>query len=858
MAMRRTLVLLFGLFGLALLGMRATPVHAQEEVTLQIQPGGAASADPQARAVNTWLDQALQADNHIADADLQVRATPTAVNQNSRAIMQFDISRIPRSGIKSAILHLWVDTAPGVGVNWDIDPITSFISWAQPSRISWSNRTNQLTWAAPGGDFSATPCTITGVTAGANTCDVTSTFMTYFGGSPPSPNDGYIIRDQGEDTVATTETGTIASNSQATIPPGCSPISPPTCVTHAPSLVVDFIQQVHSLTATPGNGQVVLNWTYPSPVANSTIVHATTGVVILRNTNAPVEDRALIQDGTAPPPVDCTTTVNGAASTIVVFNGGTVSPINTFTDNTCGITNLNTYYYKVFAVADLGGGLYNYSQNGNAAAFLAGKADSSFAAEISATPGATPAAQQGPVWIAPVRSAALNAPSIDPGNYAIVASHHSLVQGFNPTTGDDAIAPVSVGGTVGGPAGSRVPVLEAPEEDFGPSNGFGQIPMTYLAAGDDNLVYDVGLENQSLGGALPQPGGFVLDFLNPLGGAGVSGAYVGGVALQAKAFSNSGNTKPNDVMIMGTDVAATPTTNVIFAANTCNLSVAPGNELGCTSITGTGGGWNVAGGAVTSTGCSATALPATCNLDVVTSTPFVDYKNNTVWVTSHNNASASTVVNSPNVWKLDANTGAVLAAINLGGNIDSSPTGTQDQSLIFVGTNAGVLYAFDPTATDTVLPSGPVVPHQVGNPSVSLGNGPIKGFPLVASSSPPWLIVVSTNTLVQILSFNGTSFTSLFTVTPTSTPPGSCDPSSPVTGPGLTNGSGKPIVIIGCSGGTPGGTLHQINLVTGADEAQRIVDPGTTIGDPSLDISTNEVIVGSSDGRVYSFKAPFL
>jgi len=822
MAMRRTLVLLLGL---ALLGMRAAPVHAQEEVTLQFVGSGGSSTDPQLRAVNKWIDQASPGtSSSAADVDLHVMAGVGGANQNRRAIVDFDISRIPRSGIKSAIMHLWVDTAPAASENWDIDPITSFISWAQPSNISWTNRTNQLIWTAPGGDFNPTLCTIQGVAAGDNTCDVTQTFMNYFGGLPPSPNDGYLILDEAEDAVATPEEGLIASNSNGTL-------------THAPSLVVDFIQQVHSLTATPGNGQVVLNWTYPPQAANSTIVNATTGVVILRNTNAPVEDLALIQDGTAPPPVDCTTTVNGTASTIVVFNGGTGLP-TTFLDNTCTITNTNTYYYKVFAVASLPSppapaGAYNYSQNGNATSFPA--VDSSFAAEISATPDATPAGQQAPVWIAPVGLSALNAPSIDPGNYAIVAVDNFLVQGFNPTTGDDAIAPVSVGGFVGGPAGSRVPVLESTEADFGPSSGFGPIPMTYLAA-DDSLVYDVGLE------PFPPAGhsGFVLDFLNPLGGGGVSGTYVGGVALQAKAFSNSGNTKPNDVIIMGTAVAGTtPTENTIFAAVTCSLSVAPG-----TGCAGSGGGWNISGGSVTSTGCSATTSAATCNIDIITSTPFVDYKNNTVWVTSHNGNSTADVT-SPDVLKLDANSGAVLAAVSLGGDIDSSPTGTQDQSLIFVGTNAGVLYAFDPTATDT---GPPVTPHQVGNPSTSLGDGAIKGFPLVASSSPPWLIVVSTTTFVQILSFDGTNFISLFTVSP------ACNPSSPVTGPHLMNGASQPIAIIGCSDGQ----LHQINLVTGADEAQRVVDPTTTIGDPSLDISTNEVIVGSTDGRVYSFKAPFL
>jgi hypothetical protein len=880
MGMRRTLVLLFGLIGLALLGMRATPIHAQEEVVLQIQPGGLSSPDPQARAVNAWIDQASPAASHVADTDLQVQATvaPPAVgsNANTRAIVQFDISRIPRSGIKAAIMHLWVDTPPPSGTeSWDIDPIMSFNSWAQPSQISWTNRTNQLAWSAPGGDFNpGIPCTISPVVAGDNSCDVTLTFLSYFGGLPPIANYGYLILDEAENTAAATETGTIASNSQATIPPGCSPISPPTCVTHAPSLVVDFIQQVHSLTATPGSGQVILNWKYPTAVGNTSgtglsgnALNPTTGVVILRSLSTPVDDTALFQDGTALP-ASCTGI--GTAATTIVVNSvagtGTGLP-TTFTDNTCGITDTNIYYYKVIAVAALpvvppATQTYNYSQNGNAAAFSAALADTSFAAEISATPDTGAAGQQAPVWIAPVRSAALNPPSIDPGNYAIVAANNFLVQGFNPTTGDDAIAPVSVGGIAAAAASARVPVLEAGEADFGPIVENAAIPMTYVAA-DDSAVYDVGLE------PFPPTGhsGFIFDFLNPLGGGGVSGAYVGGVALQAKAFSNSGNSKPNDVMIVGTNVAST-TANVIFAATTCGLSAANPTGTGCLG-TG-GGGWNVPGGVVTSAGCS-TALPtlAVCNMDVVTSTPFVDYKNNRVWVASHNNAD-TVDVNQPDVWELDANTGAVLAAVNLGittltnptpgaPDIDSSPTGTQDQSLIFVGTNGGIVYAFDPTVTDTLNGTlGPVVPHQVGNPSANLGCA-IQGFPVVASAASPWLIVVSTTCTppatgtVTVLSFDGTNFNNPYAPNPNTISP-TCIPSTPLVAPFLKNRSGQPIAIFSCGDGS----LHQINLATGADEAQRVVDPAITVGDPSLDISTNEIIVGSTDGRVYSFQAPFI
>ncbi len=814
MATRRTLVLLLGI---ALLGIRATPAHAQERVTLQFVPGGLSSPDSQVRSINTWLDEANPATgNHATDGDLHVQSGDTGNLNAAHSLFLFDLSRIPRSGIKSASLNLWLDTAPTTARTWEVEQVTSFIGVPLAYAISWTARTNQLGWTAPGGDFVGAPIATfaPGTTNGVLlTSDVSSGVETWFGGAPLTPNYGFIIKDVNEDTdpPGSSVGGLLASNFNGT-------------AAHAPALVVTFIQEVRNLTATPGNGSVTLNWTYPSQVANSTIVNATSGVVILREAGTPVEDLALIQDGTAPPASCGAVNLTGA---IVVFNGGTGSP-TTFMDNTCGIANGTTYFYKVFAVASLGGGNYNYSSNGDLAS---GTADNAFVGEIAATPSAT--APQAPLWMAPVRGAALAAPSIDPGNFALIADNNSVVQGFIPSNGNDAIAPASIGGNTG----SRMPVLEAAEADYGPSTGLGPVPMTFVAA-DDSLVYDIGLETS----------GFILDFLNPVNDGMTPGAYTGGVAMQVKAFSNSGNTKPNDVMIMGTRVVATPTANTIFAATTCNLSIVPG-----TGCSGSGGGWNITGGlgGVTSTGCSTTSSPATCDIDIITSTPFVDYKRNIVWVTSHNGNTASgntpAQVAAADVWKLDANSGAVLAAVNVGGDIDASPTGTQDQSVIFVGTNAGTVLAFDPATTDA---GPPVTPHQLGA-SASLGDGPINGFPLVATAASPWTVVVSTNTQVQALSFNGTTFTSLWTTVPV----GGCIPSSPVSGPNSMDLSNNPVVYIGCSDGT----LHELVLSTGNDETQMILDPsgGVVAGDPSLDVATNEVIVGASNGRVYAFKLPF-
>ena len=823
MATRRTLVLLLGL---ALLGVWATPTHAQERVTLQYVPGGLSSPDSQLRSINTWLDEANPStDHHATDGDLQVQSGDTGNANAAHALFLFDLSRIPRSGIKSASLNLWLDTAPTTTRNWEVHQVTSFIGVPLAYAISWTHRTNQLHWTALGGDFGGAPIATfsPGTTNGVRlTLDVSSAAETWFGGAPLTPNYGLIIKDVNEDTdpPGSSNGGLLASNFNGT-------------AAHAPALVVTFIQEVRNLTATPGNGSVTLSWTYPPQVANSTILNATSGVVIVRNDGAPVPDDALIQDGTMLPAL-CSPV--GASGAFVVYTNSTGS--TTFTDTTvtgCPLVDDLTSFYKVIAAAQIGStGAYNYSTNVDTTACspfpttCPAPPDNAFVSEIAATPSAT--APQAPHWIAPVRGAALAAPSIDPGNYAIVAANNSVVQGFNPSDGSDAIAPASIGGNTD----SRMPVLEGTEADYGPSTFIGPVPMTFVA-GDDSLVYDISLENS----------GFIRDFLNPVNDGATPGAYTGGVAMQVKAFSNSGNTKPNDVMIMGTRVVATPTANTIFAAVTCNLSVAPG-----TGCNGSGGGWNITGGTggVTSTGCSTTSTAATCNIDIITSTPFVDYFRNTVWVTSHNGNTSGQVA-SPDVWKLDANSGAVLAAVNVGGNIDASPTETLDQSVIFVGTNGGVLLAYDPANVSSTFPT---TPNQLGTLTISPNDGAIKGFPLVANSASPWTVVVSTNTKVQAVSFD--TSTNIFSTLWTNSTLG-CNPSSPITSRNTTDALNHPVVFVGCSDGR----IHELLLSTGVDEAQRIVDPfgGVIVGDPSLDLNDNEIIVGASDGRVFAFSLPF-
>src|SRR5437762_11440142 len=110
------------------------------------------------------------------------------------------------------------------------------------------------------------------------------------------------------------------------------------------------------------------------------------------------------------------------------------------------------------------------------------------------------------------------------------------------------------------------------------------------------------------------------------------------------------------------------------------------------------------------TGVQTCALPISGggtnpNMDIISSTPYPDFINNVVWVTSRG-AGGTT---QPSVWKLNATNGTLAsgtATWNLG-DVDSSPVPNADGSFIYVGTNAGTLQAIK-VSTGGVSPYTPV------------------------------------------------------------------------------------------------------------------------------------------------------
>ena len=533
-----------------------------------------------------------------------------------------------------------------------------------------------------------------------------------------------------------------------------------------PLLLVTFLQNVTNLAGTAGNATVTLTWTNPTPLTGSTVLEAYAGVLILRRQDQPVDPTSVPLDGTTYSTASCTTL--GTAQIVFV----NTSSATTFTDNssdTCGApANGHTWFYKVFTQDTS----KNYSTN--AAAGYVSPANSGLAApEVAATPDAI--LPQQPLWVYSTGATNLAAPGLNPGAQVETGSGLNLLFSVNPNTGAPLYTPVALGGAVV----SRATVLDS-------TSGSISQNVAYVTA-QDNFVYAVNADT-----------GVVLWQTNPSGFT-TGSTFQGGAAVQLKSASGVLFTPTTDLLVAGTRNTGTPSGNKIIGMNA---------NTGATIWTYTG----VAG-------------PTTA-LDVVVSTPLVDYNNNAIWVTSHSNGGTL----QPSLWKLNSSTGAVLFSANLG-DIDSGPSETQSSDVLFVGNNAGVLYAINPLTGATLA-------------SFNGGDGAVRGYPAIATNSSPYTVIFSGSTKVQAVNFNtsNSTFTSLWSTAVSG-------PSAPLAFPTLPN------VYVGGSDGK----VHELNLFTGVDQKQRVLDPlaGVTVGDIGIDVTLSRVFASATDGHGYAFGYPF-
>jgi hypothetical protein len=764
-----------------------------------IQKG--ASGNAQLRAADAWIDQ-RNPNNVNSGPTLQVQ-TRTALAR--RALLLFDISVLPNAGIKSAALTMTVTTAPSAARNYSANLITSF--WNAPD-TTWNSRVgpalSPAAWGAAGGDFDGTvgnPANISAVSAlGSVTWNINPAGQTWYNGTA---NYGVLIRDTNEGNAATIAT-LFASMENAT-------------VANRPKLTLTFLQDVANLKATPANNAITLTWAYPTPIPaaqGGSILENYAGVVILRRTTAPVDKGSFPADGAAPPAL-CSTRGNG----IVVFVGTLAN--TSFTDNAAnnacagaGAAPVNgtMYYYKVFTYDTAN----NYSSS---PAGLGAPRDggSTFTAEAGGMPN-PPGSTQAPDWMIATHSAALAPPGLVPASQVDIGSDTSQMFAIDANTGQRLYPTVSLGGIISG----RPPVLDAGSASVGKQ-------VAYVAA-QDNFVYAIDTLN-----------GKILWLLDPNNSK--TNLFQGGAAVQLKAFSGPAFTLANDLVVVGTRNGASTTTNSII-----------GIDGGDASLTGTTGTvlWTYTG-----------IAGATTALDIISSTPTVDYAHNVIWVTSHANGGAG----QPNVWKLSSLTGAVLFNGNFGsGDIDCSPSLTQNADVLFVGTNGvttpvpvnGGLYAINPLASSVA----PVVSPALQGATVAFyddGNdGPVRGFPFVVNTTAPYTVVYTTNTQIHAVSFDPATniFTKLWTTTIFAVPFPRCNANSCTLSAPVVSSFQRRVYAGGADG-----FLYELDLATGALLKKTVVNTfyPAVVGDPALDEVSQHLYVSTitNDQRAYSFRIPF-
>jgi hypothetical protein len=738
--------------GLALLP--AAPVIARETIVLQ-----KSGTDSQARGADATLIQATPNSNNVGNT----LTVASATGANERAIVEFDLSRIPNVGIKQALLTLHVTTAPPVSagtLTYQAYDVTNF--W-QSSVVSWNTRVATTAWTAAGGDIASSATATASVTNASTTAqfNITTDVQNWYNGST---NYGTIIKDNAANDGFSTVFGSKeASNATS------------------PELDVTFVQNVTGLTATPGNASVTLNWNIPALIGTAVGSETYTGVLILRRTSSPVDKSSVPTDTQVP--ALCATVGTGT----VVFEDSTGK--TSFTDNattdTCASpggapANGTTYFYKVF--------LHDSSNYYSDQDITNG---STFTEEISATPAATAAAQQNTQWIAATFATDLASPSLIPGTVAAMGSQTNLVFFINAVTGLREFVPASLGGSIA----SRSPLIDAASSSTGQD-------IDYLT--DQNgLVY-----------ALNTDTGVIDWVVNPISTGTL--ALQGGPAVQLKSIAGGSN----DQVFFGSRITTTTSANQIFALN--------GN-------TGANASWSPLTGPITTTNEGAQ------NLDIINSTPLVDYVHSVVWITSRSACGTS----QPSLWQVNPSTGAVKAIANLG-DIDASPTLTFASDVLFVGTVGDSIVSSTCTAgNSTIYAINPSTGATLA--SYASTDGPIVSYPVVLGYAPPYVVIFSGATAVHALSIDTSRPTPVFATVWNTT---IANPSAPMSTIGLN------YVYVGSSDGM----IHELMLTTGADVKDEVTNVGPTkgtVGDPSIDEVLSRIYVTTTDQRAYAFTIPF-
>jgi outer membrane protein assembly factor BamB len=536
-----------------------------------------------------------------------------------------------------------------------------------------------------------------------------------------------------------------------------------------PTLVLHYLRDVTMAVAVPGISEITLNWAFPTGSTNANY----DGVLFAK------------QQGSVAPtfaPADGTTYVTGAqpvGGQFIAANTASFATVSAFDENgdTSIVLPSTQYAFKG----------YTHDATTITGAASAVPPHYSFGNTSTQTITTVTGGGANKDWSYKTGATTLAAPALDPGNIVLTGGNDNAVHAMSAATGQRNYQPGGTSGVTGGTIQTRPPLIAA--SDTSNPTCKNVCDITYVAAGD-GTVYAFRADTGAL---LWQTA--VLT-------TGAGSGFQAAPAVQVKSYSGAGYTNAFDLVVVATrNIGAGSTTNnKVFGLN---------GNTGATV-------WTFSPG----------------NMDIVSSTPYIDYVNNVVWVTSRSNGGVA----RPSLWKISTNNGTLSTSFNLG-DTDQAPTQNFDGHILYVTTNPGLLYA---VRTEINACS-----RSVTVPGVT----PV-GFPIpietAALNDDVFFATTTGVSKVHVAYTTGACAAPTFSVSPGGwANPAIASPSSLI----FTSPPQAEFMYVGSSDGH----LYKINPTSGANVSNRLINAGAIIGDPSFDTYTLKFYVGDSTGHVFSF-----
>jgi hypothetical protein len=538
-------------------------------------------------------------------------------------------------------------------------------------------------------------------------------------------------------------------------------------VANQPTLTVHYLRDVTMNPAAPGISEITLNWAFP---LGSTAANYD-GLLFAK------------QQGAAAPsfaPADGT-----------VYNvGAQPAAGQSIAANTSAFTTVTAFDENGDNSIVLPGTQYSYKGYTHDATTIPGAASAApphYSFGNTSTQSVTTVTGGGASkrWSYKTGATTLAAPALDPGSIVVTGGNDNAVHTMSAVSGMRIYQPGGTSGITGGTIPTRLSVVAATDTSHPTCKSV--CAVTYAASGDGR-VYAFRTDT---GAVLWQTG--VLT-------TGAGSAFQAAAAVQVKSFAGPGYTLGFDLVIVATrNVGAGSTTNnKVFGLN---------GNTGATVWTANTG-----------------------NLDLVNGTPYVDYIDNLVWVTSRSNGNTQA-----SLWGISTITGTVPASAQFKLNdVDQPPTQNGDGRVIYAVNNAGRLTAVRTDQTNCTF-------------GTNLGVTPV-GFPIplqTAATNDDIYLSTSTGVTKIHFAYSVASCTGAFTAAAGWANPVIASPSSLI----FTSAPQAFFLYVGSADGH----LYKINPTTGVIAANRLINTGAIIGDPSFDTSIQKFYVGESTGHIFSF-----